>query len=95
VVRLHLKPSLGNTKLDRLNALQVQSLTTSCTTGAQLLKRHSRHVRRHGLVLGFFRGNPDVGLIPTVLAIAAHLIQDVFSYSEVLRYRFMASILFI
>jgi integrase len=26
VVRLHLKPSLGNTKLDRLNALQVQSL---------------------------------------------------------------------
>lgn len=26
VVRLHLKPSLGNTKLDRVSALQIQSL---------------------------------------------------------------------
>ena len=29
VVRLHLKPSLGNTKLDRVSALQVQSLYRS------------------------------------------------------------------
>jgi integrase len=29
VVQLHLKPSLGNTKLDRVSALQVQSLYRS------------------------------------------------------------------
>ena len=42
IVRLHLKPSLGNTKLDRVSALQVQSLYRSkLDSGLSLTLLHS------------------------------------------------------
>jgi hypothetical protein len=46
--------------------------------GAQLLKRDSRLVGAHALVLSLLSGDPDVGLAPTVLiAFTSYPIQDV------------------